>query len=219
MILHENRKSSDMDISTYIEARKAIVEQWYSKETEDLKLSCLEEDSVVDILDLLADDQEASLAVVDAKHLLVGIITERDIIKYLAEGKVLSNQTKVGKLMTRNVMTGSPDMYCVDALKVMVKGDFRNLPIVVEGKFLGILSIIDAAKAKLIEALSRSKDVFDALISFGNDLPSVNIDQSMQEAFELLNGNKTPFLTVKDKGDIVDYLTYQEIIRIRLRSK
>ena len=121
--------------------------------------------------------------------------------------------------MTRNVMTGSPDMYCVDALKVMVKGDFRNLPIVVEGKFLGILSIIDAAKAKLIEALSRSKDVFDALISFGNDLPSVNIDQSMQEAFELLNGNKTPFLTVKDKGDIVDYLTYQEIIRIRLRSK
>ena len=72
MILHENRKSSDMDISTYIEARKAIVEQWYSKETEDLKLSCLEEDSVVDILDLLADDQEASLAVVDAKHLLVG---------------------------------------------------------------------------------------------------------------------------------------------------
>ena len=219
MILHENRKSSDMDISTYIEARKAIVEQWYSKETEDLKLSCLEEDSVVDILDLLADDQEASLAVVDAKHLLVGIITERDIIKYLAEGNVLSNQIKVGKLMTRNVMTGSPDMYCVDALKVMVKGDFRNLPIVVEGKFLGILSIIDAAKAKLIEALSRSKDVFDALISFGNDLPSVNIDQSMQEAFELLNGNKTPFLTVKDKGDIVDYLTYQEIIRIRLRSK
>ena len=208
-----------MDISTYIEARKAIVEQWYSKETEDLKLSCLEEDSVVDILDLLADDQEASLAVVDAKHLLVGIITERDIIKYLAEGNVLSNQTKVGKLMTRNVMTGSPDMYCVDALKVMVKGDFRNLPIVVEGKFLGILSIIDAAKAKLIEALSRSKDVFDALISFGNDLPSVNIDQSMQEAFELLNVNKTPFLTVKDKGDIVDYLTYQEIIRIRLRSK
>ena len=219
MILHENRKSSDMDISTYIEARKAIVEQWYSKETEDLKLSCLEEDSVVDILDLLADDQEASLAVVDAKHLLVGIITERDIIKYLAEGNVLSNQTKVGKLMTRNVMTGSPDMYCVDALKVMVKGDFRNLPIVLEGKFLGILSIIDAAKAKLIEALSRSTDVFDALISFGNDLPSVNIDQSMQEAFELLNGNKTPFLTVKDKGDIVDYLTYQEIIRIRLRSK
>ena len=219
MILHENRKSSDMDISTYIEARKAIVEQWYSKETEDLKLSCLEEDSVVDILDLLADDQEASLAVVDAKHLLVGIITERDIIKYLAEGNVLSNQTKVGKLMTRNVMTGSPDMYCVDALKVMVKGDFRNLPIVVEGKFLGILSIIDAAKAKLIEALSRSKDVFDALISFGTDLPSLNIDQSMQEAFELLNGNKTPFLTVKDKGDIVDYLTYHEIIRIRLRSK
>ena len=208
-----------MDISTYIEARKAIVEQWYSKETEDLKLSCLEEDSVVDILDLLADDQEASLAVVDAKHLLVGIITERDIIKYLAEGNVLSNQTKVGKLMTRNVMTGSPDMYCVDALKVMVKGDFRNLPIVVEGKFLGILSIIDAAKARLLETISRSNDVFDALRSFGTNMPSVSVDQTMREAFEVLIGQKAPFLTVKDDGEIVDYLSSQEINRIRLRLK
>ena len=219
MILYENRKSSVMDISTYIEARKAIVEQWNSKETQDLKLSCLEEDSVVDILDLLADDQEASLAVVDAKHLLVGIITERDIIKYFAEGNVLNNQTKVGELMTRNVMSGSPDMYCVDALKVMVKGDFRNLPIVVEGKFLGILSIIDAAKARLLETISRSNDIFDALRSFGTNMPSVNVDQTMREAFEVLTGQKAPFLTVKDDGEIVDYLSSQEINRIRLRLK
>ena len=219
MILHENRKSSVMDISTYIEARKAIVEQWYSKETQDLKLSCLEEDSVVDILDLLADDQEASLAVVDAKHLLVGIITERDIIKYFAEGNVLNKQIKVGELMTRNVMSGSPDMYCVDALKVMVKGDFRNLPIVVEGKFLGILSIIDAAKARLLETISRSNDVFDALRSFGTNMPSVSVDQTMREAFEVLTGQKAPFLTVKDDGEIVDYLSSQEINRIRLRLK
>lgn len=208
-----------MDISTYIEARKAIVEQWYSKETQDLKLSCLEEDSVVDILDLLADDQEASLAVVDAKHLLVGIITERDIIKYFAEGNVLNSQTKVGELMTRNVLSGSPDMYCVDALKVMVKGDFRNLPIVVEGKFLGILSIIDAAKARLLETISRSNDVFDALRSFGTNMPSVSVDQTMREAFEVLTGQKAPFLTVKDDGEIVDYLSSQEINRIRLRLK
>lgn len=208
-----------MDISTYIEARKAIVEQWYSKEAQDLKLSCLEEDSVVDILDLLADDQEASLAVVDAKHLLVGIITERDIIKYFAEGNVLNNQTKVGELMTRNVMSGSPDMYCVDALKVMVKGDFRNLPIVVEGKFLGILSIIDAAKARLLETISRSNDVFDALRSCGTNMPSVSIDQNMREAFEVLTGQKAPFLTVKDDGEIVDYLSSQEINRIRLKLK
>ena len=206
-----------MDISTYIEARKAIVEQWYSKETEDLKLSCLETDSVVDILKLLADDQEASLAVVDEKRLLVGIITERDIIKHFAEGNILNNETKVSELMTRNVITGSPEMYCVDALKVMVKGDFRNLPIVIEGNFLGILSIIDGAKARLLETISRSNDVFDALRSFGTDIPSVSIDQTMREAFEVLNEQKAPFLTVKDNEEIVDYLSSKEINRIRLR--
>jgi len=208
-----------MNISNYLESRKSIVENWYSKEAENLKLSCLETDKVIDIMAWLADDQEASLAVVDPKHLLVGIISERDIIKYLAKDNVLNGDLRVSDLMTRNVFSASPDTYCVDALKIMVKGDFRNLPIVVEDKFLGILSIIDAAKARLLETISRSNDVFDALKSFGNDLPSVNVDQTMREAFEVLTEKKAPFLTVKDEEDIVDYLSSQEINRMRLRSK
>ena len=208
-----------MNISNYLESRKSIIEHWYSKETENLKLSCLETDKVIDIMAWLADDQEASLAVVDPKHLLVGIISERDIIKYLAKDNVLNGDLRVSDLMTRNVFSASPDTYCVDALKIMVKGDFRNLPIVVEDKFLGILSIIDAAKARLLETISRSNDVFDALKSFGNDLPSVNVDQTMREAFEVLTEKKAPFLTVKDAEDIVDYLSSQEINRMRLRSK
>ena len=208
-----------MNISNYLESRKSIVEHWYSKEAENLKLSCLETDKVIDIMACLADDQEASLAVVDPRHLLVGIISERDIIKYLAKDNVLNGDLRVSDLMTRNVFSASPDTYCVDALKIMVKGDFRNLPIVVEGEFLGILSIIDAVKARVLETISRSNDVFDALKSFGNDLPSVNVDQTMREAFEVLTEKKAPFLSVKDSEDIVDYLSSQEINRMRLRSK
>ncbi|MDA7550540.1 CBS domain-containing protein [Rhodobacteraceae bacterium] len=208
-----------MDISNYLDSRKAIIEHWYSKETESLKLSCLETDKVLDIMAWLADEQEASLAVVNSKHMLVGIISERDIIKHLAEKNVIDGNLKVSDLLTRNVVSASPDTYCVDALKIMVKGDFRNLPIVVEDKFLGILSIIDAAKGRLLETISRSNDVFDALKSFGSDLPYVNVEQSMQEAFEVLAANKAPFLTVKNEGEIVDYLSSQEINRIRLRYK
>ena len=208
-----------MDISNYLDSRKAIIEHWYSKETESLKLSCLETDKVLDIMAWLAEEQEASLAVVNSKHMLVGIISERDIIKHLAQKNVIDGNLKVSDLLTRNVVSASPDTYCVDALKIMVKGDFRNLPIVVEDKFLGILSIIDAAKGRLLETISRSNDVFDALKSFGSDLPYVNVEQSMQEAFEVLAINKAPFLTVKDNGEIVDYLSSQEINRIRLRFK
>ena len=118
-----------MNILNYLESRKSIVEHWYSKEAENLKLSCLETDKVIDIMAWLADDQEASLAVVDPKHLLVGIISERDVIKYLAKDNVLNGDLRVSDLMTRNVFSASPDTYCVDALKIMVKGDFRNLPV------------------------------------------------------------------------------------------
>lgn len=208
-----------MIVHEYIESRKSTVGQWYSKETDDLKLSCLETDKVVDILPLLADEQEASLAVVDHKHHLIGIISERDVIKHLSRHRSLAEDLLVKDLMTEDVKSATPDFYCLDAMKIMVKGDFRNLPVVIDDKFVGILSIIDAAKARLLETVSRSNDVFNALKSFGADLPSIDINLSMHEAFEVLARHKAPFLTVKNEDEIVDYLAAQEINRIKLREK
>ena len=208
-----------MIVHEYIESRKSTVGQWYSKETDDLKLSCLETDKVVDILPLLADEQEASLAVVDHKHHLIGIISERDVIKHLSRHRSLAEDLLVKDLMTEDVKSATPDFYCLDAMKIMVKGDFRNLPVVIDDKFVGILSIIDAAKARLLETVSRSNDVFNALKSFGADLPSIDINLSMHEAFEVLARHKAPFLTVKHEDEIVDYLAAQEINRIKLREK
>ena len=208
-----------MIVHEYIESRKSTVGQWYSKETGDLKLSCFETDKVVDILPLLADEQEASLAVVDHKHHLIGIISERDVIKHLSRHRSLAEDLLVKDLMTEDVKSATPDFYCLDAMKIMVKGDFRNLPVVIDDKFVGILSIIDAAKARLLETVSRSNDVFNALKSFGADLPSIDINLSMHEAFEVLARHKAPFLTVKHEDEIVDYLAAQEINRIKLREK
>ena len=208
-----------MIVHEYIKSRKSTVGQWYSKETDDLKLSCLETDKVVDILPLLADEQEASLAVVDHKHHLIGIISERDVIKHLSRHRSLAEDLLVKDLMTEDVKSATPDFYCLDAMKIMVKGDFRNLPVVIDDKFVGILSIIDAAKARLLETVSRSNDVFNALKSFGADLPSIDINLSMHEAFEVLARHKAPFLTVKHEDEIIDYLAAQEINRIKLREK
>ena len=208
-----------MIVLEYIESRKSTVGQWYSKETDDLKLSCFETDKVIDILAWLADEQEASLAVVDQKHRLIGIISERDVIKHLSRHRSLAEDLLVKDLMTEDVKSATPDFYCLDALKIMVKGDFRNLPIVIGDEFVGILSIVDAAKARLLETVSRSNDVFNALKSFGADLPSIDINLSMHEAFEVLARHKAPFLTVKHEDEIVDYLAAQEINRIKLREK
>ena len=208
-----------MIVHEYIESRKSTVGQWYSKETDDLKLSCFETDKVVDILPLLADEQEASLAVVDQKHHLIGIISERDVIKHLSRHRSLAEDLLVKDLMTEDVKSATPDFYCLDAMKIMVKGDFRNLPIVIDDEFVGILSIVDAAKARLLETVSRSNDVFHALKSFGADLPSIDINLPMHEAFEVLARHKAPFLTVKHEDEIVDYLAAQEINRIKLREK
>ena len=208
-----------MDIRNFIESRKFTVEQWYSKETNELKLSCLGSDNVVDILVLLADEEEASSAVVDNDHKLIGIISERDVIKYLSVNKRIETDLKVESLMSRNVKSGTLGLCCTDALKIMVNGDFRHLPIISDGRFIGILSLIDAAKARLMETNSQSNNVFDALKSCNADLPSVEINQKMHDAFEMLLDKKVPFLTVKSDGKVIDYLTSKEVNRIKLREK
>ena len=207
-----------MDIHDNIESRKPTVDQWYSKETDELKLSCFASDNVVDILVLLADEQEASLAVVDNDHKLIGIISERNVINYLSVNKSIETDLKVESLMKRNIQSGTLDLLCKEALEIMVNGDFRHLPIVLDGRFIGLLSILDAAKAELIAVHSKSNDILDALDSIGVDLPSVEIHQKMHDAFEILLDNKISFLAVKSDGKVVDYLTSKEINRIKLRE-
>jgi CBS domain-containing protein len=77
---------------------------------------------------------------------LVGIFTERDIVRALSQdfdapGHPLTDW------MTRNPLTIGPDASIEEALSVMLKGGFRHLPVVEGGATLGIISMRDISKA------------------------------------------------------------------------
>lgn len=73
------------------------------------------------------------------KHRLVGIFTGRDAVCALAAGKSAAD-TKLDAVMRRDPHTIGPESTAIDALRVMSDGGFRHLPVVADGKILGIVS-------------------------------------------------------------------------------
>ena len=84
---------------------------------------------------------------------LVGVFTERDVLRAVGEG--LSAEAVVGDWMTRGPETIEPDEPAEHAAVLMIHGGFRHLPVVDEGKVVGILSIRDLMRAVLDDAAPR----------------------------------------------------------------
>ena len=80
--------------------------------------------------------------VMDADGEMVGVITERDLMRCVSEGTDPS--APVEQRMTRHVLTAAPDTKIPEAMALMVDGHFRHLPVVNdEGHVIGIVSMRD----------------------------------------------------------------------------
>jgi CBS domain-containing protein len=100
----------------------------------------------------LVDNNCGSLVVCDRSTdggdgTLVGIVTERDILRACATRHEPLSQLRVTDCMSRELITGSPSDSVDDTMGLMTQRRIRHLPILVEGKLAGIISIGDVVKA------------------------------------------------------------------------
>lgn len=105
------------------------------------------EQQIRDAVALLAEYNIGALVVVDKTDKPVGIISERDIVRRAAVNEgVLAEQVR--EIMTKRVIIGVPqdDLYSV--INTMTEKRFRHLPIMEEGRLIGIISIGDVLKAQ-----------------------------------------------------------------------
>ena len=118
---------------------------------------------VFDAIALMADKNVGALPVVDNDH-LVGIISERDYArKVILKGKS-SKETPVEEIMTRELVTARPDDGLKDCMRVMTERRVRHLPVMKEGKMVGMLSIGDVVKW-LISAQAATIDNLEQYIT------------------------------------------------------
>ena len=87
---------------------------------------------------------------------LVGIFTERDVLRLAAEGAAFE-ELRVGDVMTRDPVTIAPDDEVVEAARLMGERQIRHLPVVQDGNVLGLIGIREALRC-LVEVLWREHD-------------------------------------------------------------
>jgi CBS domain-containing protein len=99
---------------------------------------------------LLTERRIGALPVMDGAS-LVGIISERDIVHVLASHGAGALVVKVADAMTRSVKTTTVETTIAQAMAAMTAGRFRHLPVMEQGRLIGIISIGDVVKARLDE--------------------------------------------------------------------
>jgi CBS domain-containing protein len=123
----------------------------------------LEKDvSVQDATRMMNENGIGCLVAVDNGE-IVGILTERDLLRRVLEVCRNPKETKVSEIMTKNVIVGDPDMQLVEATRLMFENKVKKLPIVEDRRLVGLITLTDIARATnvdektmhLVEALSN----------------------------------------------------------------
>jgi CBS domain-containing protein len=109
------------------------------------------ERTIEEAIQRLVEHNIGSLVVVDAEGDMVGIITERDILRICADGADRLGTTKVVDAMSRNLIVGEADDTIDYVMGIMTQNRIRHLPIVGRRGLRGMVSIGDVVKIQLHE--------------------------------------------------------------------
>jgi CBS domain-containing protein len=100
------------------------------------------DETVATLIEMLAQRRIGAMVVSSDGEHVVGIVSERDIVRALVRGPEVLGQ-KVSELMTAEVVTCEPDEELEQMVQTMTSKRFRHVPVMVEGSLSGIVSIGD----------------------------------------------------------------------------
>jgi len=114
--------------------------------------------TVLDALKLMADKSVGALLVMQADQ-IIGIVTERDYARKVILMSRASKDTPVRDIMTSDVMYVRPEQTSEDCMVLMTENRLRHLPVLTDGKLVGLISIGDLVK----DIISEQKFIIEQL--------------------------------------------------------
>jgi CBS domain-containing protein len=134
------------------------------KQNNDVATATAEQ-SVAEAAIALYNRKIGALLVVDAKRHIVGILSERDIVRGLALHGGKAEALKIQDLMTSAVLVCSPDDSLDTLMEIMTNKRVRHLPVVEQGELVGIITIGDVVKSRLEEATMQVDSLRDYVMA------------------------------------------------------
>jgi len=129
---------------------------WILKEKGRNVCSTLPGSAITEIITLLAKNRIGAVVITDELHHVLGIISERDIVRILATQGAAALDEPVGEHMTRPVITCSEHHSLDWLMEQMTTRRFRHIPVADQNRLAGIVSIGDVVKHKLALAESEA---------------------------------------------------------------
>ena len=172
-----------------------------------------------DAIELMKLHGVGGLPVVDSAKRVLAIVTERDLLTVF-EGK--ASGVKVAALMTEKVVTADSETTIIEAEKKMVEKSFRRLPLVSQGKLVGIVTAMDIVRffgsGEVFQHL-RSGTILQVLqtpaLQVGTEkLMTVRSDANVDEAVRTMKEKSVGALLVVDEEKLVGILTERDFFKL-----
>jgi len=136
------------------------------KSKGDLVFTASPGDTIAAVAALLTARRVGAMVVVEGEREVVGIVSERDIVRIVAEQGATGLEHPVSACMTREVIFALPTETVDHLLARMTDRRIRHLPVCVDHRLVGIISIGDLVKTKIAETVAEAEGL-RAYISAG----------------------------------------------------
>lgn len=117
--------------------------------------SVAESATLKECAELLEKRKVGAMVILNEAGSLIGVISERDIVRNIAKSGAAALTCKVGEVMTRQVVTARPKDTVESAMSRMTDRRIRHLPVVEGGRLVGVVSIGDLVKWRLADAAAE----------------------------------------------------------------
>ncbi|AEF95576.1 CBS domain-containing protein [Methanotorris igneus] len=186
---------------------------------EEDVITIKENAEIDDIIKTFLEKNVGGTPIVNNNNQLISLITERDVIRVLKDK--ISEEEKVMDYMTKKVIAATAGERLKDVARTMLRNGFRRLPVVSEGKLVGIITSTDFIK------LLGSDWAFNHMQT-GNvreitnvrmqdimikDVITAREEHSLKDVAEIMTSKNIGALPVVEDGELVGIITEKDIIK------
>jgi CBS domain-containing protein len=170
-------------------------------------------------IQLMTEHNVGGLPVIDEEGKIWAIITERDILN-IFKGKL--SGVKVAEIMSESVVTATPETTIFEAAKIMTSRGFRRLPIVLDEKLVGIITVMDILRffgtGQVFQHL-RSGTITQVLQTSIMEIATKNVvtvepEKDVGYAAQLMQENKIGALLVVENGKLIGMITERDFFKM-----
>lgn len=161
---------------------------------------------VISAAKIMSDKKISCLVVTDHAN-VVGIITETDVLRRVGSKDKFIFRTRLSQIMSSPVKSVPPDLSVLEAGKIMGVRHIKRLPILKDGKLVGIVTQTDLVRALTSYGLWR--DISEIM---SRDIAGIQRNTSVAEAAEIMTSRKISCIMVKDGDDVVGVLTEKDLL-------